>query len=106
MACFLRSATARSRRGSVVLPSGVSRPIWKIGIGQFAALIAIVMAEPGHREAQAVFIAPFGNIVEVVVGVHRGLGTASVGGIRVENVAVFVLVEDADSRRFRAGEFL
>ena len=89
----------------MVLASSVCWPVGEICIFKPAALIAIVMAEPRHREAQAVFIAAFRNTVEIVVGVHRGLGAARVGGIGVEDIAVFVLVEDADSRRFLAGEF-
>src|SRR2546430_17693889 len=42
-------------------------PIWPVrpvGIGQVAGLIAIMVAEPGHRERQVVFIAAFGNEVD------------------------------------------
>src|SRR2546430_11867141 len=82
-------------------------PIWPVrpvGIGQVAGLIAIMVAEPGHRERQVVFIAAFGNEVEIVVRVDRVLAAASVRGISVEDVAILVLVEDADAGRFRTGE--
>lgn len=63
-----------------------------------------MVAEPGHRERQVVFIAALGNEVEIVVRVDRVLAAASVRGISVEDVAIFVLVEDADAGRFRTGE--
>ena len=63
-----------------------------------------MMAEPCHGERQVVFIAAFGDEVEIVVCVNRVLAPASVGGIRVEDVAVFILTEDADAGRFRTGE--
>lgn len=50
-------------------------------IGQVAVLIAVVMADPGHREGQAILIAAFGNEIELVVRVHDVLGSASVGGV-------------------------
>jgi hypothetical protein len=95
---------ARTGRDLVVLANSVCWPVGEIGICKPAALIAIVMAEPRHREAQAIFIAAFRNIVEVVVSVHRGLGAARVGRIGVEDIAVFVPVEDTDTWRFLAGE--
>src|SRR5882724_3287819 len=79
-------------------------PVRPVGIGQVAGLIAIMVAEPGHRERQGVFIAAFGNEVEVVVRVDRVLAAASVRGIGMEDVAILVLVEDADAGRFCTGE--
>ena len=75
---------------------GVRRPVRNVCVCQVAGVVAIMMAEPGHREAQAIFVAAFGNIVEIVVRVHRAFGSASVGGIGVEDVAIFVFVEDAE----------
>src|SRR5579863_2861391 len=63
------------------------------------------MANPGHREGQGVLVAAFGNEVEIVVSVDNIFGPASVSGISVEDVSVLILVEDADSRCFRTGEF-
>jgi hypothetical protein len=39
------------------------------------------MANPRHREGQAILIATFGNKVEIVVGVDNVFGPASVGRI-------------------------
>src|SRR5438093_13433745 len=64
-----------------------------------------MMAKPRHSEGQAIFITAFWNKVEIVVGVDRALTSAGIGGIRVEDVAIIVLVEDADARSFRAGKF-
>src|SRR5207237_5637304 len=80
-------------------------PVRPDGIGQVAGLIAIMVAEPGHRERQVVFIAAFGNEIEIVICVDRVLTPASVRGISVEDVAIFILVEDADPRGFRTGKF-
>src|ERR1700686_5359017 len=63
------------------------------------------MANPGHREGQAILNASFGNQVKIVVCVDNVLGTASVGGISMEDDARLILIEDADSRRFLTGEF-
>src|SRR5579863_2883142 len=63
------------------------------------------MANPGHREGQAILIAAFGDEVEIVVRVDNVFGPAGVGGISVEDAAVLVLIEDGDSWRFRTGEF-
>src|ERR1700734_419600 len=63
------------------------------------------MANPGHREGQAVLIAAFGNEVEIVVSVHGRLGAACVSRVGVEDATALILVEDADSWRFRAWEF-
>src|SRR6266849_10728263 len=64
-----------------------------------------MMANPGHREGQAILIAAFGNEVEIVVSVENAFGPASVAGISVEDATTLILVKDADSRRFCTGEF-
>src|SRR6267378_7351706 len=61
------------------------------------------MANPCHREGQAILIPAFGNEVEIVISVDNVFGPASVGGIGMENVAVLIRVENTDSRRFDSG---
>jgi hypothetical protein len=63
------------------------------------------VADPGHREGQAILIAAFGNKVEIVVSVENALGPTRVSGISVEDIATLILVEDGDSWGFRAGKF-
>src|SRR5215471_2768174 len=61
-----------------------------------------MMTKPCHGERQTVFVAPFGNKIEIVVRVDRALAPASVSRIGVEDIAFRVLVKDADARSFRA----
>ena len=70
------------RRPNLQLPEGASAgPVWSVRIRQVAVLIAAVVADPGHREGQAILIAAFGNEIEVVVRVHDVLGSATLGGV-------------------------
>jgi hypothetical protein len=48
------------------------------------------MANPGHREGQAILIAAFGNEVEIVVSVENAFGPASVTRIGVEDAATHI----------------
>jgi hypothetical protein len=48
------------------------------------------MANPGHREGQAILIAAFGNEVEIVVSVENAFGPASVTRIGVEDAATLI----------------
>jgi hypothetical protein len=83
----------------VVLPNRVRGPVRKICIGALAGVIAIMMAESGHGEREIIFIAAFGNEVEII-GIHGDLGAPIVSGIGMENVPILVFVEDAESRHF------
>jgi len=60
------------------------------------------MAEPGHGEGQAILVATFGHVVEIVVSVHSRLGAACVSGVGVEDLSVLVLCEK--SRLLEGGE--
>src|SRR5262249_40745826 len=70
-----------------------------------AVLVTVMMAKPCHGEGQAIFITACGNIVQIVVRVDCALAPASVGGIRVEDLAIPIFVKDADARSFRTGKF-
>ena len=56
------SATPGQRRMKVVKYSecwrSVRRPVEHIGVGQIAIRVAIVMAEPGHRDRAHAFVSP------------------------------------------------
>jgi len=79
-------------------------PVELIRVGQVAISVAIVMAEPGRREGQAILIAAFENKVEIVVRVDNVFSTASLGRIRVSDSARLIPIEDADSGCLRTGD--
>src|SRR5438132_5577688 len=63
-----------------------------------------MMAHPRHREGQGVFVTALRRQVEVIVRAHEQVESARVTRIRVEDLAVPVLVEDADAGGFLARE--
>jgi hypothetical protein len=74
-------------------------------VGQLAAIVAVVMAEPGHGEGQIILIAARGCQVEKVVGSHKNVDAAGKGRVGVEDFAALVLEKDAEPRAFQAGKF-
>mmetsp|Transcript_22696 Transcript_22696/g.69768 ORF Transcript_22696/g.69768 Transcript_22696/m.69768 type:complete len:308 (+) Transcript_22696:57-980(+) len=50
--------------------------------------------DPGHGGVELVFVAALGDGVEEVVGGHEDVEAAGVGGVRMKDLAVLVLVED------------
>src|SRR5438876_390014 len=76
-------------------------------VGEIVALVAIVMADPSHgMRLLILFVAALGRQIEPVVDAHHGLQSTSVGGIRMKDVAVGILVKDAGAGRFFSGEKL
>src|SRR3989442_8254482 len=70
----------------------------------WAFVVPIVVTHPRHRERQGVLVAALRREVEVVVRADQQIEPARIGGVRVEDVAVLVLVEDAEARGFLARE--
>src|ERR1700678_3536092 len=71
-----------------------------IFVNNIATIVAIVMAYPGHRMREAVFVAALRHHVEKTVGAHQGLDPASKGRIGVVYGAGGVFSKDAGSGTF------
>src|SRR6267143_5734744 len=68
--------------------------------------VAIVVANPGHREFQPAFVAALGYQVKVVVRPDEQVPAPPVGGIGVEDRTGGVFVENAGARPFIARKLL
>src|SRR3984893_10081826 len=79
--------TARRRRAFrlFVLRSRIDR----------GAVVAVVMAHPGHRPRQTFLVAALRRQVEHVIGADQHIEAAAVARIGVEDFAVLVLIEHA-----------
>src|ERR1700737_2239182 len=103
-----RPSTWSSRRAWACLRTlnGTNRPCrqrWRRTAGRWPSrtlasaprlvLVLIVVPDPGLRGAR-VFIPPFRNQVEVVIGRVHHVDSASVGRVGVEQRAVLVFVKD------------
>ena len=73
-------------------------------IYEIAFRIAIVMADPGHGEGQAVFVAAFGDEIEKVIRTDQNIQSPRIAGIGMKDFARRILGEDAGSRSLFAGE--
>src|SRR6185369_997463 len=69
-----------------------------IGYRKESMGVAVMMADPGHRVGQPVFVAPFRREVQEVVGADQDVEAAGVGGVGVEDFAGFILIENASAR--------
>ena len=65
--------------------------------------VAIVVFHPGHRRVELVFVAALRHEIEQLIRADQVVETAPVRGVRVENVASVVAIEDADARRSSLG---
>src|SRR6267154_1774080 len=56
--------------------NGIRGPIWPRRIDQVTITVPVMVANPGHRESQTVFVATFGDEVEVIVRADYRFGPA------------------------------
>src|SRR2546426_3763314 len=83
----------------MLVPRSCLTPFWARSVA-----VSIEVAHPRHREGQGALVAALRRQVKVIVRADQQVESARVGGIRVEHVAVLVLVEDADAGGFFARE--
>src|SRR4051812_26036855 len=65
-----------------------------------------MMANPFHAEIEMIFTAAFRHEVKNHIGNDERVEAPAIGGVGVEDVAVFVFVKDAEAGRFLAWKFL
>ena len=63
-----------------------------------------MMADPGHAEGQAVFVAALGDEIENVIRTHQNIQAPRIAGIGMKDFARRILGKDAGPRPFFAGE--
>jgi hypothetical protein len=73
-----------------------------VRIDDVAFRVLIVMANPGHAEVEAIFVAALGDEIEEVVNAHEDVESARVCGIGMKNFARGVLGEDTGAGTFLA----